>query len=150
MAAEEDLAGALADLHGRGLRIVAAEENAAMSYAEADLRGPLAIVVGSEGRGISASVRRRVDLSVRIPMRGKIASLNAAVAGSVLLFAAAQQRPAADAAAVVEAEAEPAPVETKTSKPKKQSTSKKPAKPKAGPRKKKADESAPPEDGLLP
>ena len=66
-----------------------------MSYAEADLRGPLALVVGSEGRGISASVRRRVDLSVRIPMRGKIGSLNAAVAGSILLFAVAQQRPIA-------------------------------------------------------
>jgi tRNA(Leu) C34 or U34 (ribose-2'-O)-methylase TrmL len=94
LSAEEDLAATLADLHGRGLRIVAAEEDAAMDYSEADLRGPLAIVVGSEGRGISAAVRRRIDVSVRIPMRGKIASLNAAVAGSVLLFAAAQQRPA--------------------------------------------------------
>jgi 23S rRNA (guanosine2251-2'-O)-methyltransferase len=97
LAAADDLPGALADLHARGLRIVAAEEDAALSYAEADLRGPLALVVGSEGKGISAAVRRRLDLSVRIPMRGKIGSLNAAVAGSVLLFAAAQQRPQNDA-----------------------------------------------------
>jgi 23S rRNA (guanosine2251-2'-O)-methyltransferase len=94
LAAADDLPGMLADLHGRGLRIVAAEEDAPLAYTEADLRGPLAIVVGSEGKGISAAVRRRLDLSVRIPMRGRIASLNAAVAGSILLFAAAQQRPA--------------------------------------------------------
>lgn len=93
MAAVDDLAGTLADLHGRGLRVVAAEEDAPLSYTEADLRGPLVIVVGSEGRGISAAIRRRLDLSVRIPMRGRIGSLNAAVAGSILVFAAAQQRP---------------------------------------------------------
>jgi len=49
-------------------------------------------VVGSESRGISGALRRRLDLLVRIPMRGRVASLNAAVAGSVLLFAAADQR----------------------------------------------------------
>jgi tRNA G18 (ribose-2'-O)-methylase SpoU len=49
-------------------------------------------VVGSEGFGISGQLRRRMDQAVRIPMRGKVASLNAAVAGSVLLFAAAEQR----------------------------------------------------------
>ncbi len=97
LAAVEDLAGTLADLHGDGLRLVGADERASLDYAEADLRGPLAIVVGSEGRGISGPVRRRLDLTVRIPMRGKIASLNAAVAGSILLFAAASQRPVMEA-----------------------------------------------------
>jgi 23S rRNA (guanosine2251-2'-O)-methyltransferase len=92
MAPVTDLAGTLADLHAHGLRIVGADEDAALAYGEADLRGPLVLVVGSEGRGMSAPVRRRLDLSVRIPMRGRIASLNAAVAGSVLLFAAAGQR----------------------------------------------------------
>jgi 23S rRNA (guanosine2251-2'-O)-methyltransferase len=93
LAPVDDLAGTLADLHGDGLRLVGADEEASLSYADADLRGPLAIVVGSEGRGISGPVRRRLDLVVRIPMRGKIGSLNAAVAGSILLFAAAGQRP---------------------------------------------------------
>jgi 23S rRNA (guanosine2251-2'-O)-methyltransferase len=88
----EDLGGALVDLHGAGLRIVAGDESAPMAYREADLRGPLAIVVGSEGQGLSATVRRRVDLAVRIPMHGRVTSLNAAVAGSVLLFEAAAQR----------------------------------------------------------
>ena len=97
LAAVEDLAGTLADLHSEGLRLVGADERASLDYTEADLRGPLAIVVGSEGRGMSGPVRRRLDLAVRIPMRGKIASLNAAVAGSILLFAAASQRPAGEA-----------------------------------------------------
>ena len=93
LAAVDDLAGTLADLHGDGLRIVGADEEASMAFGDADLRGPLAIVVGSEGRGISGPVRRRLDLVLRIPMRGKIQSLNAGVAGSILLFAAAGQRP---------------------------------------------------------
>jgi 23S rRNA (guanosine2251-2'-O)-methyltransferase len=92
MAPMDDLGEALVDLHARGLRIVAADEDAPLSYREADLRGPLAIVIGSEGQGLSATVRRRVDLAVRIPMQGHVASLNAAVAGSVLLFEAAAQR----------------------------------------------------------
>ena len=93
LAPVDDLAGALVDLRGQGLRIVGADENASLDYSEADLRGPLAIVVGSEGRGIPGPVRKRLDMAVRIPMRGKIASLNASVAGSLLLFAAAAQRP---------------------------------------------------------
>jgi tRNA(Leu) C34 or U34 (ribose-2'-O)-methylase TrmL len=95
LAPVDDLAGILADLHADGLRIVGADEDASLSYSEADLRGPVAIVVGSEGKGMSGPVKRRLDLAVRIPMRGKIESLNAAVAGSILLFAAAQQRPTA-------------------------------------------------------
>jgi 23S rRNA (guanosine2251-2'-O)-methyltransferase len=88
----DDLAGALADLHARGLRIAGAEAGAPMTAREADLRGPLAIVVGSEGQGLGPAVRRRCDLLVRIPLRGAIDSLNAAVAGSILLFEAVAQR----------------------------------------------------------
>jgi 23S rRNA (guanosine2251-2'-O)-methyltransferase len=93
LAPVDDLAGTLADLHAGGLRLVGADQEASLDYAEADFRGPLAIIVGSEGRGISGPVRRRLDMVVRIPMRGRVASLNAAVAGSILLFAAAAQRP---------------------------------------------------------
>jgi 23S rRNA (guanosine2251-2'-O)-methyltransferase len=88
----DDLAAGLVELHGRGLRLVGADEQAALAYRDADLRGPLGLVVGSEARGISGALRRRVDLAVRIPMHGKVSSLNAAVAGSVLLFEAAAQR----------------------------------------------------------
>lgn len=92
LAPVDDLAGALADLHIRGIRVVGSEADAAMTARTADLRGPLAIVVGSEGAGLTPSVRRRCDLMVRIPMRGVIGSLNAAVAGSILVFEAVAQR----------------------------------------------------------
>jgi 23S rRNA (guanosine2251-2'-O)-methyltransferase len=88
----DDLPGALSDLRIRGLRVCGAEAGAPLTTREADLRGPLAIVVGSEGQGLSPAVRRRCDFVVRIPMRGAIGSLNAAVAGSILLFAAVAQR----------------------------------------------------------
>jgi 23S rRNA (guanosine2251-2'-O)-methyltransferase len=87
-----DLAAALVDLHARGLRVIGADGDAQLTVREADLRGPIVIVTGSEGRGLNARVRRRVDLMARIPMRGKVASLNASVAGSVFLFEAAAQR----------------------------------------------------------
>ena len=88
----DDLGGALADLHGRGLRVAGSEADAPLTARQADLRGPLAIVVGSEGQGLGPTVRRRCDLFMRIPMRGAVGSLNAAVAGSILLFEAVAQR----------------------------------------------------------
>jgi 23S rRNA (guanosine2251-2'-O)-methyltransferase len=92
LAPVDDLPAALADLHVRGVRIVGADGDAPLTAREADLRGPVAIVVGSEGRGLGPAVRRRCDLLVRIPMRGRIDSLNASVAGSILLYEAASQR----------------------------------------------------------
>ncbi len=87
-----DLAAGLVDLHARGVRVIGADGDASMTVREVDLRGPVVIVTGSEGRGLEAKVRKRVDLMARIPMRGKVASLNASVAGSVFLFEAAAQR----------------------------------------------------------
>jgi len=100
LAPVDDLPGALADLHVRGIRVVGTEMDAPLTARESDLRGPIALVVGSEGHGLSPAVRRRCDLFVRIPMRGAIESLNAAVAGSILLFEVLGQRgePAAAAA----------------------------------------------------
>ena len=88
----DDLAGALADLHARGLRVAGAEADAPLTARQSDLRGPLVVVVGSEGQGLGPAIRRRCDLFMRIPMRGAIGSLNAAVAGSILLFEAVAQR----------------------------------------------------------
>jgi 23S rRNA (guanosine2251-2'-O)-methyltransferase len=92
LAPVDDLAAALADLHVRGLRVVGAEADAPLTARQSDLRGPLAIVVGSEGQGLGPAVRKRADQLMRIPMHGQIESLNAAVAGSVLLFEAVAQR----------------------------------------------------------
>jgi 23S rRNA (guanosine2251-2'-O)-methyltransferase len=97
----DDLPGALSDLRIRGLRVVGAEAGAPLTARQSDLRGALAIVVGSEGQGLSPAVRRRCDFVVRIPMRGAIGSLNAAVAGSVLLFEAVAQRDPDGTASVV-------------------------------------------------
>lgn len=88
----DDLPGALSDLHVRGIRIAGADGDAPLTARQSDLRGPIAIVVGSEGQGLGSAVRRRCDLFMRIPMRGAVGSLNAAVAGSILLFEAVAQR----------------------------------------------------------
>lgn len=64
----------------------------AQPLGEVDLSGPLALVVGSEGEGMRRLVRESCDLLLRLPMRGRVESLNAAVAGSVALFLAWQAR----------------------------------------------------------
>jgi 23S rRNA (guanosine2251-2'-O)-methyltransferase len=56
------------------------------------LDGALALVVGSEGEGMSRLTREKCDFLLRLPMRGEVASLNAAVAGSIVLYLAAQAR----------------------------------------------------------
>ncbi len=61
-------------------------------YHQADLRGPLALVVGSESGGLRRLVRDKCDLMLRLPMHGRVASLNAAVAGSVALYEVERQR----------------------------------------------------------
>jgi len=61
-------------------------------YATVDLRGPLAIVVGSEGQGIRRLVRETCDILVKLPMHGAVSSLNAAVAGSIVLYETLRQR----------------------------------------------------------
>lgn len=88
----EDLAEALTDLHVRGLRVIGSDADASLTARQTDLRGPVVIVVGSEGQGLGPAVRRRCDTVVRIPMRGRVDSLNAAVAGSILLYEASSQR----------------------------------------------------------
>ena len=62
------------------------------SYDRADLRGNIAIVIGNEGRGISRLVKEKSDFVVKIPMKGKIESLNASVAASILMYEAVRQR----------------------------------------------------------
>jgi 23S rRNA (guanosine2251-2'-O)-methyltransferase len=106
-----DLAVGLADLHTRGLRIVGADGDASLTVREVDLRGPLAVVIGNEGRGLTGRLRRRMDVMARIPMRGRVASLNASVAGAIFLYEAALQRERPESGAETggsEAEAVPA------------------------------------------
>lgn len=90
--ARTDLVTALDQLRQRGVRVVGLDGEAPTTLAEADLNGPLALVVGSEGQGLSKAVARRCDALVRLPMRGRVGSLNAAVAGSVALYEVLRQR----------------------------------------------------------
>jgi 23S rRNA (guanosine2251-2'-O)-methyltransferase len=64
----------------------------AQLYDRADLRGPLALVVGNEGSGLRRLVREKCDFLVQLPMHGQVASLNAAVAGSIALYEIERQR----------------------------------------------------------
>jgi 23S rRNA (guanosine2251-2'-O)-methyltransferase len=92
------LTEAVLTLQADGLRLVAADQDSDLLAWDADLTGPLAIVVGGEGTGISGPLRKRCDLVVGFPMVGKVASLNAATAGALLLFEVLRQRRAAGAA----------------------------------------------------
>jgi 23S rRNA (guanosine2251-2'-O)-methyltransferase len=83
---------AIHELHAAGLRIGAADQDAPASAWETNLSGPLAIVVGSEGSGLSGATKRRCDVLVSFPMAGRVASLNAATAGALLLFEVVRQR----------------------------------------------------------
>lgn len=83
---------AIHELKVAGLRLVAADQDASAAAWDSDLAGPLAVVVGSEGSGLSGATRRRCDLLVSFPMSGRVASLNAATAGALLLFEVVRQR----------------------------------------------------------
>ena len=79
-------------LKARGVWLFGAEADGTVGLYEADFAGPTAIVIGSEGEGISRLVREKCDFIVSIPMRGKVNSLNASNAAAVLLFEAVRRR----------------------------------------------------------
>lgn len=62
------------------------------TYFEADLKGPIGIVVGNEGEGVSRLIKENCDFSIKIPMLGKIESLNASVAGGLAMYEVIRQR----------------------------------------------------------
>ena len=80
------------EIKAHGLRIVAAMPGAKKSCEEIDLSSPVALVVGTEGSGLHAAVLRATDEQVRIPMQGKIESLNVSTATAILLYEAQRQR----------------------------------------------------------
>jgi TrmH family RNA methyltransferase len=88
----ETSAGVLAWLRRRGIRTAATTPAATRLYTDADLRGPLAIVMGSEQYGLSEFWLKEADLPVRIPMAGQADSLNVAMAAIITLFEAVRQR----------------------------------------------------------
>ena len=80
------------ELKDKGVWIVGTDGSADTIYYKQDLTGPIAIVVGSEGRGMNKLTMKNCDFLVKIPMMGKITSLNASVSGGIVLFEALKQR----------------------------------------------------------
>ena len=87
-----NLARTLRGLRERGIWVAGTDAEADQTLYSADLRGPLAIVMGAEESGLRRLTRENCDLLVRIPMSGAVASLNVSVAAGVLLFEAVRQR----------------------------------------------------------
>jgi 23S rRNA (guanosine2251-2'-O)-methyltransferase len=83
---------AIEALKKEGLWVVGADMDGDRPYYEADLKGPVLVVVGGEGRGLSRLAKEACDFLVRIPMKGQITSLNASVACSLLLYEVYRQR----------------------------------------------------------
>lgn len=86
-----NLAATIDELKDLGFWVTAADMGGEVMY-NIDLKGKLAIVVGSEGKGVSRLVREKCDFIASIPMYGEINSLNASVAASVLMYEALRQR----------------------------------------------------------
>ena len=87
-----NLSALLKDLKKQGLWVFGADAGGSTPLYEADLKGPAAIVVGSEGSGMSRLVSETCDFLISIPMRGKLNSLNASAAAAILLYEAVRQR----------------------------------------------------------
>jgi len=87
-----NIAQVLDELKKAGVWIVGTEMESDKLYHEHDYHGSLAIVIGNEGKGIRRLVKEKCDFLVKIPMHGKIESLNASVAGALVMFEAAKSR----------------------------------------------------------
>ena len=83
---------AMQELKDKGVWIYGTAAEGAIPMYKADLKGPAAIVIGNEGVGMSQLVRKNCDVIVSIPMAGRISSLNASAAASILLYEAVRQR----------------------------------------------------------
>ncbi len=83
---------AISQLKDKGVWIFGTAAEGSIPMYEADLKGPAAIVIGNEGDGMSPLVRKNCDVMVSIPMNGRISSLNASAAASILLYEAVRQR----------------------------------------------------------
>ena len=87
-----NITATIEQLKKQGVWIFGTAAEGSIPMYQADLKGPTAIVIGSEGDGMSRLVRESCDVTVHIPMRGRISSLNASAAASILLYEAVRQR----------------------------------------------------------
>ena len=89
---EKDLVRTLSTLRDNGFKVVGASEKSAVDYTAVDFSVPVVIVMGAEDTGISNEVLRRCDRLAKIPILGKVGSLNVSVACGVMLYEAVRQR----------------------------------------------------------
>jgi 23S rRNA (guanosine2251-2'-O)-methyltransferase len=94
-----NLARALVELKERAVTVVGTSDDAERTIYDLDLRGPVALVLGAEGKGLRQLTRNTCDVLVRIPMAGAVESLNVSVAAGVCLYEVVRQRAAAAAPA---------------------------------------------------
>ena len=87
-----NVSAAMQELKDKGVWIFGTAAEGSIPMYQADLTGPAAIVIGNEGEGMSQLVRKNCDVTVSIPMQGRISSLNASAAASILLYEAVRQR----------------------------------------------------------
>ena len=87
-----NISDTIEQLKQEGLWICGTDISAEKYYYNQDLTGPLGIVIGNEGKGISEKVKKNCDFNVKIPMKGKVTSLNAAVSTGIILYEAVKQR----------------------------------------------------------
>ena len=87
-----NIAALLKDLKKQGVWVFGTAAEGTTTLYDADLKGPAAIVIGSEGDGMSRLVAENCDFLVSIPMKGKISSLNASAAAAILLYESVRQR----------------------------------------------------------
>ena len=87
-----NITAAIEELKKQGVWVFGTTAEGSIPMYQADLKGPTAIVIGSEGDGMSRLVRQNCDVTVHIPMKGRITSLNASNAASILLYEAVRQR----------------------------------------------------------
>ena len=87
-----NISDAIEELKQAGLWICGTDVSAEKYYYNQDLTGPLGIVIGNEGKGISDKVKKNCDFNVKIPMSGKIQSLNASVSTGIIVYEAVKQK----------------------------------------------------------
>ena len=88
----KNLVNAIDEMKERGLWVVGLDPAGSKDWTAFDYKGPVAVVLGGEHRGLRRLVRERCDVLVRLPMLGKIASLNISVAAGVVLYEVVRQR----------------------------------------------------------
>jgi len=87
-----NLAATIDKLKELGVWFYGADMDGDREYYQCDMKGDIALVIGSEGKGISRLVKEKCDFLVRIPMKGKVSSLNASVAASILMYEVLRQK----------------------------------------------------------